>query len=428
MISNYIHNIYLKFLNLFKVYSNPYILAVMFLGFSSGLPLGLTGMTLDAMLKDAGVTKAAIGLFAIVGIPYSLKFFWAPLMDRLSIPFLTAFFGRRSSWIILTQILLVVFIILLGSMDFKGNLWNVALVAFCLSFCSASQDIVIDAYRVEILEEKEQGAGAGAATFGYIIAMKMISGALALFMSDIFGWKVTYLTMAAFMGVGILTVIVAGEPKISGDVKINQHIGLKKYIDNLLYFINSEKGVTILLFIVFYKLGDAFIGKMTMPFLQEIGFNNSEIALYLKTFGLFATLFGTFAGGIMVYYLKTHRTLFIAGILQMVSNLVFIIQYYVGHNAKFLSVTVVFENLSAGIGTSAFVAYISSLCNVKYTASQYALFSSFAVIGRTWISSFSGYYADYFGWNSFFIFGTIIAIPGILLLFKIPEHGNVKEF
>lgn len=415
-----IKNLFLELIKGFKVYNNPYVIAIIFLGFSSGLPLGLTGATLDAMLKDSGVTKTAIGLFAIVGTPYSIKFLWAPFIDHLSIPFFSSLLGRRRSWMVVTQILLIIFIALLGVINIGSHLWLTAFIAFCISFFSASQDIVIDAYRVEILDEDKQGAGASAVTFGYIFAMKMISGALAFFLSDIFGWKIVYFIMSAFILVGIVTVMITGEPKISRTF-VAEPIKLKDYFSKFFKFIKYSQGGYILLFIAFYKLGDAFIGKMTTPFLQEIGFSNSEIALYLKTFGLFATLLGTFLGGVFVYRLGTTKTLLIGGILQAISNLVFIIQYYLGYNTKFLSFTITFENLSGGVGTAAFVAYISSLCDLKDTASQYALFSSFAVIGRIWISSSSGYFVDIFGWEMFFLFGTILAIPGLLFLFKIPK-------
>ncbi|MDB2414321.1 AmpG family muropeptide MFS transporter [Rickettsiales bacterium] len=400
------------------LYTNPKILAILFLGLSSGLPLPLTGATLDAVLNEAGVTKTAIGLFAIVGTPYSLKFLWAPLIDNLSIPIFTKLLGRRRSWMILTQIGLIISISQLGMSNPAENITLTIFWAFIVAFFSASQDIVIDAYRIESLEEKEQGAGASTSTFGYITAMKLLGGALAFWMSDHISWEYVYFIMAAIILVGIITVMIAGEPK---SVKIIEKKSWLEWLHDAVIspfsdFMKHSKWWAILLFIILYKLGDAFAGKMTTPFLQDIGFSNSEIAFYLKTFGLGALLLGTFFGGIIVYRFGMLKSLWICGILQMISNLMFVLQAYIGYDTELLSITIGVENLSAGMGTAAFVAFLSSLCNISYTATQYALLTSFAATGRTWLSASSGWFVDQLGWESFFILSTIIAIPGVLLI------------
>ncbi len=402
-----------------KVYKNPKILAILLLGFASGLPLPLTGATLDAVLNQAGVTKTAIGLFALISIPYSLKFLWSPIIDRLPVPFLTKLLGRRRSWIILTQISLVASITMLGFSNPAENIMATALIALWVAFSSASQDIVIDAYRIESLHPEEQGAGASATTTGYIISMKLISGALAFWLSDLMPWSYVYMLMAAVMALGIVAVIVAGEPEIQE--KITSSKNLKEFLRDgviapFIDFLKTPNWWLIISFIIFYKFGDAFAGKMTTPFLQDIGFSNTQIAFYLKTFGLGATLLGTFLGGALVYKIGTLKALFVGGILQMLSNVMFVLLAHFPGDTAILSATVAMENLSGGMGTAALVAYLSSLCNVRYTATQYALLSSFASIGRTFLSSSSGWFAQTLGWSNFFLLSIFIALPGIFIL------------
>ncbi len=418
-----------EYLSSLSVYNNRKILIVFFLGFVSGLPLPLTGATLDAVLNQAGVTKTAIGLFAIVSLPYSLKFLWSPLIDRIPIPILTKLLGRRRSWLILTQFSLLISIIMLGYSNPSINLMQTALLALWVAFSSASQDIVIDAYRVEILEENQQGAGASASTTGYILAMKLISGALAFFLSDIIGWQAVYFIMGLAVLLGVLAVIIAPEPKIRQENLVSKNFSsffFEGVYKPLADFFAKPYWFLIIAFITLYKFGDAFAGKMTTPFLQDIGFTNTDLAFYLKTFGLAATLVGTFLGGILVYKLGKFRALFIGGILQMVSNLSFIMLYYAGNNEVALAVTVAVENLSAGVGTAAFVAYLSGLCNISYTATQYALLSSFASTGRTILSSSSGYFVQSLGWVGFFSLSVLIAIPGIIVLLYL-QKKDIKN-
>lgn len=413
-----------------SVYLQPRILAIIFLGISSGLPLPLTGATLDAVLNEAGVTKTAIGLFAIVGTPYTLKFLWAPLIDTLKIPFLTNAIGRRRSWMITTQIALIVSIAALGATNPAEHLLLTASLAFAVAFFSASQDIVIDAYRIESLNEEEQGAGASATTFGYITAMKLIGGALAFWLSDIFSWQVVYAVMAAFITIGIVTVMIGGEPRFGATAK--HYNSWLEWLKEAVWmpfadFMTTKRWWVILLFIIFYKFGDAFAGKMTTPFLQDIGFSNSEIAYYLKTFGLGALLLGTFLGGLVVYRLGMFKALWVCGILQMLSNLMFVVQAKVGYDPQIIIFTIGIENMSGGMGTAAFVAYLSSLCNVSFTATQYALLSSFAATGRTWLSAFSGIFVDSLGWVPFFILSTTIALPGLIMLIWMQHYIPNKK-
>lgn len=418
--------------NLFKslfVYKNPKILAVLFLGFASGLPLPLTGATLDAVLNQAGVAKTAIGLFALISVPYSFKFLWAPIIDRLPVPILTKLLGRRRSWIIITQISLVASITMLGFSHPLENITVTALVALWVAFSSASQDIVIDAWRIESLEPTEQGAGASAATTGYIVAMKLIGGAMAFWLSDLMPWSYVYAIMAAMMSLGIVAVMVAGEPKVKEKQTQSKTIAeffrdgvIAPFID----FIKTPGWLLVVAFIIFYKFADAFAGKMLTPFLQDTGFTNTELAFYLKTFGLGATLLGTFTGGVLVYRFGIFKALLVGGLLQIVSNLMLVMLAHVGHNQIALAVVIAVDNLNAGMGTAALVAYLSSLCNVRYTATQYALLSSLASTGRIFLASSSGWFAQTLGWSNFFILSCFIALPGIALLLVMAKTQRIK--
>ncbi len=411
-------------------YKSHDVLIILFLGFFSGLPLALTASTLTVWLTESGISKASIGLFAIIGMPYTLKFLWSPLIDQAKLPVLTDIFGRRRSWIILTQIFLIITLVGLGFSHPGYNPWNTALWALLVAIGSASQDIVIDAYRVEKLSKEELGPGAGAIQFGYRIGM-LASGAGALFLAEFVGWESTYLFMATLMVLGIFTVLFAKEPKANSELK-NKKI---KSIDSVFKeaviapfsdFMKHEGWLVILLFVMVFKLADALAGMMTNPFLIDVGFSKSEIATIVKTYGLFATLLGVFIGGAMVRHYGMMKSLFIGGVLQIVSVLVFSVQAIVGHDLWVLAVTISFENLASGMGSAAFVAYLSSLCSIKYTATQYALLSSIAVIGRIWLSSLSGFIVEFSGWFYFFIISGIAGIPGLIMIGIIVGYSNKK--
>lgn len=433
-----------KIISALKVYKDPKILAIFFLGFASGLPLPLTGATLDAVLNQAGVTKTAIGLFALISIPYSLKFLWSPVIDRLPVPFLTKLLGRRRSWMVLTQISLMISITMLGFSSPAQNITLTALLALWVAFSSASQDTVIDAYRIESLDSSQQGAGASASTTGYIISMKLIGGAMAFWLSDLIGWHYVYAIMGAIMVLGIVAIIIAGEPtplhKESSEgstatdpLHNSQDNNLKDFLKNgvlapFMDFVKTPDCWLVVAFVIFYKFADAFSGKMLTPFLQDTGFSNSQIAFYLKSFGLGATLMGTFLGGMLVYKLGIYRALLVGSFLQIVSCLMLVMLAYAGNNQLALAAVVAVDNLNAGMGTAAFVAYLSGLCNVRYTATQYALLSSLSVTGRTFLSAASGWFAQTLGWHKFFLFCSTMALPGIfLLLFLIKLQETNKK-
>lgn len=404
------------------IYRDPRLVAIFVMGFASGLPLALTGATLGIWLKDAGVSLAAIGFFALVGIAYNLKFLWSPIIDRAPLPVLGRLFGRRRGWALVIQCLLALAILAMASADPRARPELTALLAVIVAFCSASQDIVIDAYRVELLEPHEQGAGAAATQLGYRIGM-LASGAGALFIAEFHGWAMAYTVMSGLVGIGMAAVLLTREPEASARAAAQaaKLPGLIAWIADaviapLADFARRPAWVAVLLFVLLYKFGDALAGVMAGPFYIAIGFTKVEIAGVSKIFGIGATMVGVFLGGLVVYRLGVFRSLLVCGVLQMLSNLMFAAQAVAGHNLPFLMATIAIENVTGGMGSAAFVAYLSSLCNIAYTATQYALLSSLAAMGRTVLSSWGGVLAEKLDWVLFFILTTGAAVPGLLLL------------
>jgi PAT family beta-lactamase induction signal transducer AmpG len=329
--------------------------------------------------------------------------------------------GRRRGWLLATQGALVLAIMMLGLASPSVNPWATALFALLVAIASASQDIVIDAYRVEILTPEQQGAGAAAIVLGYRFGM-IASSALPLFIYASIGWQATYFLMSALMGVGILTTLFSGEPQTEIAAEpvgrrtppalwIREHV-INPFAD----FMTRPHWLGILLFILLYKLGDAFMGVMTNPFLIGIGFTGPEIATVLKVYGVIATIIGSVLGGVMVFRLGIIRTLWICGMAHMFTNLMFVELVHQGPNVRFLTFAITLENISGGMGTAAFVAFMSRLTHAKFTATQYALLSSFAAFGRTWLSTPSGWVSESLGWAGFFTFAALLAVPGLIVL------------
>lgn len=401
------------------------MIAIFILGMASGLPLPLTFSTLSLWLAESDVSRTSIGLFAAIGTPYTLKFLWAPLVDRLPIPWLTHSVGRRRSWLFLTQAGLLGSLIALGMSDPAENLWLVAFWALVVAVFSATQDIVIDAYRVELLNEQQQGAGASSAVFGYMTSMRLIGGTLALILADHMSWGAVYALMGVLVLMGSGAALWIGEPEAAvKEEREHSPTGWLRHalIDPFRQFTEHTGWWVILLFVLLYKFGDAFAGVMTNPFLYDIGFSKSEIGVFVKTYGLFPLLVGSAVGGMMVYRLGAVASLWICGILQMLSNLMFIVQAHVGADSAVLALTIGIENLSAGMGTAAFVAFISMLCHREYTATQYALLSALAAVARTWLSASAGVVADSAGWTGFFLISTLAALPGLLSLLWVGKY------
>jgi MFS transporter, PAT family, beta-lactamase induction signal transducer AmpG len=394
------------------------------MGFSSGLPLALTFATLSLRLAEIGVSRTAIGLFALVGVPYSVKFLWSPLIDRLPIPLFTARLGRRRGWALAIQPLLALAILALGLVDPRSAPGLTALFALAVAFLSASQDIVIDAYRIELLLPEEQGAGAAATQWGYRFGM-LAASAGALYAASFGGWRFSYGLMAALMLVGILTVWFTPEPgstappePLPGAAAIVRVAAWlrRAVVAPFADMLTREGALTILAFVVLYKFGDALAGTMSNPLYVSLGFTKVELANIGKVYGFAASLAGLALGGVVVLRVGVMRALLVCGALQMVSNLMYAVQVQAGHNLVALALTIGTENLAGGMGSAAFVAYLSGLCTIDFTATQYALLSSLAAVGRTTLSASGGALADAFGWTPFFVLSTAACLPGLALL------------
>ncbi len=406
-----------------KSYRN--LAVIFFLGISSGLPLSLILSTLKALLLEKGFNLQTIGFFSLVGLPYSLKFLFAPVIDSCAVPFLTKIFGQRKSWIILTQLFLVVFIALLGVAGISADLASIAVFSILVAFASASQDIVIDGYRIELIEKENQGMAAGFYVYGYRIGL-LISGAVALVLAEIISWDAVYFIMAGFMLSCVIIIFFADETRKNWQAQKYDFLTWFKsfVIEPLRDFSRHDRWYIILAFVIFFKLGDAFAGNLTLPFLLEIGFTKIEIASIVKTFGLFATLFGVFCGGLLVKKIGLIKSLWIAATMQMLSNLTFSYLSQIGPDQQILYLVVFAENFSSGIGDAVFIAYLSSLCNIAFSATQYAILVSFATLARSLLASSAGVFAQTLGWYEFFIFSTILAAPGLLFLFWLTAKKN----
>ncbi|WP_207480300.1 AmpG family muropeptide MFS transporter [Arenibaculum pallidiluteum] len=420
------------------VYLDRRILAILFLGFASGLPLALVGATLNVWLTESNVSRAMIGLFALISIPYSFKFVWAPLIDRLRLPWLTATLGRRRGWAVLIQVLLAAALLAIGQTDPVAGLWWTAAMALVVAFLSASQDIVVDAFRVEILDEPQYGAGAAAVVLGYRFGM-LASGAGALYLASVLPWSTVYAVMAALMGIGVLTMLLNREPGAAATPESRAiEAGVADWLaarpalrgrraETLAWlhsavvapfrqFMTRRNWVLILLFIALYKLGDAYAGVMSATFYIQTGFTKIDIANVTKVFGIWATIGGGVVGGLLVGRIGILRSLMLCGLLQMVSNMMFVLLAHAGPEIPWLIATVLVENVSGGMGTAAFVAYLSSLCNAAYTATQYALLSSLAALGLHSVAATSGLAAEQLGWPGFFTLSAALALPALLVL------------
>ena len=414
----------------------PRFLLIGMLGFFSGLPLALTASTLTAWLSDAKVDRASIGLFAAIATPYALKFLWSPLIDGVRLPVLSQLLGRRRGWLAFVQALLALAILLMAGNDPAANQWLTALTGLIVATLSATQDIAIDAYRVEYLKPEEQGTGAAFVTFGYRIGM-LASGAGALYLADQIGWHGTYVVMAAVMASGVVLTVFAREPSISGaQARVPSGSGwdptqgstapvqarsigefIREYVvAPFTDFMKRPHWWQVLVFVILYKLGDAFMGTMFNPFLLDLGFTKTEIAKVVKIYGLVATLVGSFAGGWLVTRIGMFRTLLLSGFFHMLTNFLLILQAQMGNDIPFLTLSISLENFTGGMSSAAFIAYLSALCRVNYTATQYALLSSLAAFGRTWLSTPSGALAEQVGWEIFFGIASLMAIPSLLLL------------
>ncbi|ABK19683.1 AmpG family muropeptide MFS transporter [Syntrophobacter fumaroxidans] len=391
-----------------KVYGNRRVLSLLGLGFSSGLPLALTASTLQAWMATEKVDLRVIGIFSLVGLPYTVKVLWAPLMDRFTPPLM----GRRRGWIVITQVLLALGILAIGLSSPSAAPWLTAFLALGIAFFSASQDIVIDAYRADVLREKELGAGAATTVVGYRIAL-LISGALALIISDFIPWHTVYALMAALMLLSTTFTVVAPEPAEA----VVPPRSLKEAVwGPLVSYFRRSGAVEMLCFIMLYKLGDAMAGALTTPFLLDIGFSRTDVGTVNKFFGLISTILGTLVGGSIIAKIGINRSLWIFAFLQAIPHLSFSALALVGKNYPLMVAAIGIENLTGGMGTAAFVAFMMSLCDKRFTATQYALLTSFMALTRVLAGVPTGFIVQSLGWAMFFAVSMLGAVPGILLL------------
>ena len=397
-----------------KPYFNHRLLVTLVLGFASGLPFCLTHTTLQGWFAVNGVSIVTIGFLGLIGLPYTFKFLWAPLLDRFSPNFL----GRRRGWILLAQVILIFLILSLCAFNPGQQAFQIGLVGLFISFFSATQDVVIDAYRAELLPSHERGLGAALGVTGYRIAM-LLSGGIALIMADHIGWQLTVMVMAFFLGIGILASITGPEPAIQAKPPENL---LAAIVEPIREFTARPNAMGLLFLVVLYKLSDAFAISLTTPFILQLGFNLTQIGMVTKVMGLLATLLGLFIGGITMTQLGLYRALLFFGILQGVSNFLFMLLAVVGKNLTLMATAIFLENLCSGMGTAAFVAFLMSLCNYRYTAVQFALLSALSAVGRELVSPVAGLMVESIGWVNFYLWTVLIAIPGLLLLSFLRQH------
>ena len=410
-----------------NIYFKPKILIIFLLGISSGLPFSLTATTLAAWLTDSGISIKSIGFVSSVALPYSLKFLWSPFIDNIKIPYFTNRFGRRRSWMFVIQILLMVVICALGFIDPNEDFALVMLVAALIAFCAASQDIIIDAYRIEYLPKELQGIGAAATGVGFRVGA-LLSSAGALYLSEYYSWLEVFIGCASLMLIGTFTVIFAPEPQNNNQnnsLLSFQKIVLMPFID----LFKRKKIILIFFFIIFFKLGDAFASALNTTFFMRIGFSKAEIASIVKVFGLFPTLAGSFVGGIMLYHMRMGKALWIAGLAQMLTNSLLALQAYIGYDTTYLAFTIGVEHFGHGIGGTIFISYLSSLCNISFTATQFALLTSLASVSKNLIAVSSGVIQETLGsWVLYFLFTVIAAIPGLVCLYLLRETFEEKKY
>lgn len=403
------------------VYRDPRVLSIVFFGFASGLPLLLVGPTLSAWLRDQGVSLTEIGFVTLVGMAYGLKFLWAPLVDRVPLPVLTHRLGRRRAWLLASQVGLMVALPILGASDpaSPDGLRGVVTWGVVVAFLSATQDIAVDAYRTEILSREKLGAGAAAIQLGYRLGM-LAAGGGCLVVADHVGWFAAYTVMGGLMAVGVLATLLNPEPSLCAPTTMGSGSFLARARETVLMpfldFLTRPGWWVILLFVAFYRYGDALLGVMANPFYVDLGFTKTEIGVVSKGFGLVMTLLGTGFAGVLVARMGIMHCLLVGGVLQAASNLMFVFLAIAGHSVPALAATIAVENLSGGLASGAFVAYLSSLCNVAFTATQYALLSSLAAFAGRLLASTGGAIADRMEWSWYFGLTFVAALPGLWLL------------
>mgnify|MGYP003109701043 CR=1 FL=1 len=422
-----------------KAYRDPPVLRILFLGFSSGLPFLLTLATLHVWLLEAGLSKTTIGIFAAVTLPYSFKFLWAPVVDSWRLPFFCSLFGQRKGWMIFSQIALMISLIILGRSRPEISPFITAAAASNVAFWSATQDIVIEAFRIEALNHDQAGLGAGASSTGYRLGM-WISGAGALYLASAFSWSTVYLVMAFCMIIGLLTTLLSDEPGRTSLYKSNfQHSKIHPlpppsttafsvilhrlkslFGPSLKRLFKTETILVTLLFIFLFKVGDTVLNTMTMPFLLETGFSKIEIAHVAKSFGIAAAMLGSLVAGVFLVKRPLIYNLILCCSLQIVASLMFMIQARLGHHLPWLFFSMGVENFACGMATASYLVFVSSRCTRPFTGTHFALLCSFGSFCRIMVSSVAGWAADQLIWQDFYFLTALLCLPALLLLGTVP--------
>jgi PAT family beta-lactamase induction signal transducer AmpG len=398
------------------------LLVCIFLGFSSGLPLFILYNLLSAWLKSEGVDLKAIGLFALVGMPYTWKFLWAPAMDRFKLPFL----GRRRGWMVVTQIAVMLAVILMGQFNPSTEIWIVVFLASVVAFFSASQDIVVDAHRREWLTEGQMGSGTALFVNAYKLST-LVPGSLSLILSDLITWDWVFFITGLFMLPGILTTLLVSEPREYGPPPQTMREAVIEPFNEFIHRSGWKHAAFILLFIFLYKLGDSMASALATPFYIELGFTRTEIGLVAKNAGLWASILGGILGAYWMLKTGVNKGLWIFGVLQAVATLGFVVLAQSGPDLWVLSWVIGFEAITACLGTAAFTAYLALETNPRFTATQFALFTSLSAVPRTFINALTGYIVEFTGWTNFFIICVVLALPGLMLLPKIAPWREEKK-
>jgi MFS transporter, PAT family, beta-lactamase induction signal transducer AmpG len=426
---------------LIEPYRDRRMLTLLALGFSSGLPAPLVFTNLSIWLRDEGVSRTEIGLFALAATPYAINFLWAPLVDRMRLPWFTDRLGRRRGWALATQLALIGAIAVLAHTQPSANLYAVALAVLFVTFVSATQDVVIDAYRIDVLEPERYGAGSAAAIWGWHIGGTLVGGAGGLMLAQAYGWNAAYLLLAGAVSIGMAAILLSPEPAyrpprdtVEREERVAAFLHRMSWLRGRLAdaaawlygavlapfadFMRREGWLLILVFIVVFKFGDALLGRMSGVFYRELGFELTQIAEVMKVYGFVSNGVGVLAGGVLVARLGLFRALFVAGLLAAATNLLYSWLAMSGNDPFAFRIAVVVDNFTSGMATVAFVAYLSSLCNVAYTATQYALLASLGNLGRIWLSAASGWMVDRLDgdWSLFFALTALLALLGLPLL------------
>jgi PAT family beta-lactamase induction signal transducer AmpG len=415
------------------IYTNPRVIAMTFLGFSGGLPFLLVFSTLTAWLTEGNVSRSTIGFFAWIGITYSTKVLWAPVVDSIRVPFLTNILGQRRSWMLIGQIGIASGLVLMSLIG-PSDLLTLSFCAFLVAFSSATQDVAIDAFRIESAEPEHQGAMSAAYVFGYRLAL-LVAGAGALYLAEYFSWTITYIVMASLMLVGVVTVLLVVEPDRQADLFPLElsAIGLRRWFAGAVvgpfvdfFSRNGKVAFIILLFISVFRLSDIAMGIMANPFYLDMGYSKTEIANVAKVFGFFMSIAGSVICGVLIVKWGLMRPLLIGAVAVALTNLLFASLSVLEPNVSYLAIVISADNISGGFAATAFIAYLSSLTNRAYTATQYALFSSLMTLPGKFISGFSGLVVDNFGYFEFFVVAAILGIPAILLVVWLSRYERTQ--